>query len=114
MDIAAIRKEMITAAKAAAQARADQWFNGGDGGACGFAWVMIEPKHKGNTKLGKDERKVLAELGFEKDWTGKKYQLWDPANWPGQSIDIKEAGAADASQVLTKHGFNAYPQSRLD
>ena len=33
---------------------------GGDNGACGFAWVTIHPEHKGNTKLGKAERRADA------------------------------------------------------
>ncbi len=38
---------------------------------CGFAWVTVYPEHKGNTKLGKGERRVLEGMGFRKDWTGK-------------------------------------------
>jgi hypothetical protein len=53
-------------------------------------------------------------LGFSKDWTGKSYQFWDPARYGGQNIDIKEAGAIAAANVLKKYGFNAYAGSRLD
>ena len=66
---------------------------GGDRYACGFAWVTIYPEHKGNTKAGKAERKVLKELGFRLDWTGKSFQLWNPSQSGVQNIDIKEAGA---------------------
>jgi len=113
MDIEAIRDEMLTEAKRAAtelysKYGTDHW------GACGFAWTTIYPAHKGNTKAGKAERKLLEQLGFSKDWTGKSYQLWDPAKYGGQNIDIKEAGASAAADVLKRHGFKAYANSRLD
>ena len=112
MDTNTIRNEMLTAAQQAAQ----QKFNeiGGDRFACGFAWVTVYPEHKGNTKLGKAERKLLEQMGFRKDWTGKAYEVWDPAKWPGQSVDVKSAGAAAAANVLKKYGFRAYAGDRLD
>lgn len=114
MDTKAIVTEMQTEARDAAREIADRHFDGVDGGACGFAWVEVYPANKGNTKLGKQERAVLKEMGFRPDWTGKAFQLWDPAKWPGQSVDIKEAGAIAAANVLKKHGFRAYAGSRLD
>ena len=114
LDTSAISKEMINEAQAAAQRFADQRFGGQDGGACGFAWVTIFPEHKGNTRAGKLERQTLKAMGFEQDWTGKGYQVWDPARWAGQSVDVKEAGAVAAAQFLKKHGFKAYAGSRLD
>ena len=114
IDTDAIRNEMLAAAKSAAQEVADRYFGGKDGGACGFAWVTVYPEHKGNTKQGKIERKLLESMGFSKDWTGKGYQIWDPAKWPGQSIDVKSAGAVAAAKVLQKYGFRAYAGDRLD
>ena len=114
MDLQAIVTEMKTEAAAASRTLADKYYEGRDGGACGFAWVEVYPKNKGNTKLGKQERTVLKEMGFRLDWTGKAFQLWDPAGWPGQSIDIKEAGATAAANVLRKYGFRAYSAGRLD
>ena len=112
VDIETIRIEMLTeAANAANQIHAKR---GDDWGACGFAWTTVYPKHKGTTRDGKTERKVLKELGFSKDWTGKSYQFWDPARYGGQNIDIKEAGAIAAANVLKKYGFDAYAGSRLD
>jgi hypothetical protein len=113
MDLQAIVTEMKTEASAASRALADKHYDGRDGGACGFAWVSVYPKNKGNTKLGKQERAVLKEMGFRPSYEGG-FQLWDPAGWPGQSIDIKEAGAEAAANVLKKHGFTAYAGSRLD
>lgn len=112
MDIQAVSNEMLTEAAQAAEAKYREI--GGDRYACGFAWVTIYPKHKGNTTLGKAERQVIKALGFTKDWTGKAYQYWNPSKSPVQNIDIKEAGAVAAAAVLTKHGFNAYAGSRLD
>ena len=80
----------------------------------GLLGLPIYPEHKGNTKAGKAERKIIEQLGFTKDWTGKAYQLWDPARYGGQNIDIKEAGAVAAADVLKRHGFKAYAGSRLD
>jgi hypothetical protein len=114
LDTQAIVTEMTLAAQAAAKEFAIQHFGGTDGGACGFAWVTVFPENKGNTKLGKQERALLKSMGFRQDWTGKSYQLWDPANWPGQSVDVKSAGAVAAANVLKKHGFRAYAEDRLD
>ena len=111
-SIADIRNEMTQAAKAAAAAKYAEI--GGDRWACGFAWVTIQPEHKGNTKLGKAERERIRSLGFELDWTGKTFQMWNPSGHPCQNVDTKEAGAAAAARVLKGHGFNAYAGSRLD
>ena len=105
-------------AEQAAVDAADHFFkecmHGEDRGACGFAWVTLYPEHKGNTKLGKAERKVFEALGASKDWTGKAWQLWNPARYPVQNIDTLEAGARACAKVLKQHGFNAISQSRLD
>jgi len=81
---------------------------------CGFAWVTVYPEHKGNTKLGKGERRVLESMGFKKDWTGKAWQLWNPTGYHGQSMDVKEAGAQAYAEVLRQYGFKAYMGSRAD
>ena len=114
IDVDAVRKEFETAAQTAARELADRYYGGRDGGACGFAWVTVYPEYKGNTRQGKTERKILESMGFRKDWTGKGYQVWDPAKWPGQSIDVKSAGAVAAAKVLQKYGFKAYAGDRLD
>ena len=81
---------------------------------CGFAWVTVYPEHKGNTKLGKGERRVLESMGFKKDWTGKAWQLWNPTGYAGQSMDVKECGAQAYADVLRTAGFRAYMGSRAD
>jgi hypothetical protein len=112
MNPIAIRNEMLEQAAEAAEAKLREI--GGDRYACGFAWTTIYPEHKGNTRAGKVERKILEEIGFRKDWTGKAYEFRNPSQWPGQNIDVKEAGARAAAEVLRKYGFTAYAGSRLD
>lgn len=114
LDSQAIVTEMTIAAQAAAKELADKYYDGRDGGACGFAWVEVYPESKGNTKLGKQEREFLKSMGFRPGFGGPAFQMWDPAKWPGQSIDCKEAGASAAAAVLKKYGFKAYAASRLD
>lgn len=114
MELMDIKTEMLTAAKTAADEFFSTKMSGKDWGACGFAWVTVSPAHKGNTKAGKAERVKLRELGFELDWTGKSFQLWNPSQHGAQNIDTKEAGARAAALVLRNHGFNAHAGSRLD
>jgi hypothetical protein len=76
---------------------------------CGFAWVDIYGV-KGNTKMGK----AMKAAGLRKDWTGKAFQIWNPGNHGGQSMDVKEAGAYAAADVFKKYGFTAYAGSRAD
>lgn len=109
-----IRIEMEQAAHEAADTFFKDQMGGEDRGACGFAWVTIVPVHKGNTRLGKEERRELEALGASRDWTGKTWMIWNPANYPVQNIDTLEAGARAAAKVLKSHGFSAYARSRLD
>ena len=81
---------------------------------CGFAWVTVYPEHKGNTKLGKGERRVLESMGFKKDWTGKSYQLWNAGGYNGQSMDVKEAACDAYASVLNSYGVKAHACSRAD
>lgn len=116
----AIRDEMLQAAADSARDFVSEWTSKTGGNQygepmyCGFAWVTIYPEHKGNTKAGKEERKLIESMGFRKDWTGKAYEYWNPSKWGGQSMDVKEAGARAAANVLTKYGFKAYMGSRAD
>jgi hypothetical protein len=114
MDLNAVKNEMITEARNAANKFFQEKLEGEDRYACGFAWVTVFPEHKGNTKQGKEERKILESLGLRKDWTGKAYEMWNPSGHNCQNIDTKEAGAVAAANVLKKYGFKAYAGSRLD
>ena len=62
-----IREEAWASAVVATNKYIEKYLDGQDAFACGFAWVTVYPKHKGNTKLGKEERKVLTALGLKKD-----------------------------------------------
>lgn len=115
-----IRNEMLAMAATAAQDFVGEWTRNtggntyGEPAYCGFAWVTVNPKHKGNTTEGRAERKLLEEMGFRKDWTGKAYEFWNPSGWRGQSMDVKEAGARAAAYTLRRYGFTAYAGSRAD
>jgi len=112
MNTVAVVNEMLEQAAEVAEVKLREI--GGDRYACGFAWVTVYPVYKGNTKAGREERKVLEAMGFRKDWTGKAYEYWNPSKWGGQNVDVKEAGARAAADVLRKYGFKAYAGSRLD
>lgn len=103
----------------AAQAFVDNWTAQTGGNQygepmyCGFAWVNIYEyagkKLDGRTKAGK----AMKAAGIRQDYTGA-YQIWNPGNWRGQSMDVKEAAAQAAAEVFKKHGFTAYMGSRAD
>lgn len=112
MNTVAVVNEMLEQAAEVAEAKLREI--GRDRYACGFAWVTIYPEHKGNTTAGRAERKVIEAMGFRKDHTGKAYEYWNPSKWGGQNVDVKEAGARAAANVLRKYGFKAYAGSRLD
>ncbi|MBC8429151.1 MAG: hypothetical protein H8D95_01045 [Candidatus Endolissoclinum sp.] len=107
-------EESVFAAQKAAKAEDDKW--GDRFGMCGFAWVTAHPVNKGNTRLGKEERKILESIGFEKDWTGKTYQIWNPSGHPTQNIDVKEAGAEAYVSKMNElgSGIKLTRGSRLD
>ena len=113
-DFNTIRVQMahvraMDAAQKAAQAFSNKHFNGGDGGACGFAWVNVY-KVRSNSKLGK----ALAEVGFRKGYGGG-LQLWNRW-WNGQSVDAAEHGETAYAAVMKEElGIDEiYSGSRLD
>jgi len=114
MNYENIAQEASTAAFEAADKFFQEKLGGVDQYACGFAWVTVYPENKGNTRLGKQERRVLESMGFRKDWTGKAWQMWNPSKYACQNIDTLEAGASAAAEVFKQYGFKAYAGSRLD
>ena len=113
-DLKTIMQDAKTAAATAAQSFLDDW-NASTGGNqygepmyCGFAWVNIY-NVKGNTRLGR----AMKQAGYTKDYTGA-YQIYNPAGYGGQSMDVKEAGARAAAQVFENYGFTAYAGGRAD
>ncbi len=113
-DAVEIAKAVKLTASAHGQKYLDDHYGGKDEGPCGFAWVTIKPKHKGNTKLGREERKTIRALGFKLDWTEKAFELWNPADLGVQNVESKYAGARAAAVMLTDLGFNATARDRLD
>ena len=115
--------EMLAAAHETAAAHAsaeatrvlNESYGGQDMGACGFAWVVFYPQNKGNTRLGKLERKMIESLGFRKNYTGKEWELRNPSGYPGQNIDIRYQGArAYAERFGALTGVKLYACDRLD
>jgi len=113
-DIVNIKAIAEQSAKTAQHDFLQQWNDSTGGNAygepvyCGFAWANIYGI-KGNTKLGKR----LKAAGLEQDYT-KAYSVWNPGQYHGQSMDVKEAGARAYANVLTAYGFRASAGSRAD
>ena len=113
-DLKSIMQEAKQAASIAAQSYLDDW-NASTGGNqygepmyCGFAWVNIYGV-KGNTKLGR----AMKTAGYTKSYDGS-IQIYNPAGYGGQSMDVKEHGAQAAAKVFESYGFKAYMGSRAD
>ena len=105
-------ESIINEASESAQRASINYFtnklNGHDCMACGFAWIHIRNIH-GNSKLAKK----FAEYGITKDYSGALC-WWNPSRHFAQNIDVKEAGAIAAAEVLRKYGLTASACSRLD
>ena len=109
-------KQILAEADQAAETAAEEAYkrNGNtDWDACGFAWVNIfrfnGRKLDGRTKLAR----LLKQAGLRQDYT-RAFSVWNPGNYGGQSISIKEDAARAYANVLKQHGFEAYPGSRMD
>jgi len=102
----------LQAARDAAQDFAGKYFNGGDGGPCGFAWVDAYGV-RSNSKMGK----ALQAVGFRKSYSGQ-LQLWNGRDgwYFGQSVDASEAGARAYAEVFREELEldRVYAGSRLD
>jgi hypothetical protein len=106
--IETILNEARQAAQAASLGFFKEQLGGKDNYPCGFAWVEIYGV-KGNTKLGRK----LKELGVHPN-SGGGLRLSNPGRINVQNVDVKEAGATAAANVLKKYGLRAYSNSRLD
>ena len=114
-ELAAANARATKDAARRAQAYLDLHYHGQDAGACGFAWVDYYPEHKGNTKLGKLERKLVEGIGFRKNYTGKVWQKWNPADARCQNVEAKYYGARQyAETLLAQTGVKVYAGDRLD
>tara|TARA_B100000963_G_C22443441_1_gene587687 strand:+ start:430 stop:816 length:387 start_codon:yes stop_codon:yes gene_type:complete len=111
-------KDIIVEAKSAAKQASLDWVadwtaktGGNEYGEpmyCGFASTNIYGI-KGNTKAGR----AMKAAGLSKNYEGA-YSIWNPSEWNGQSMDVKEAGAQACADVFRKYGFTAYMSSRAD
>ena len=114
LDLEAIMAEAKASAAIAAQSYLDDWKQSTGGNEygepmyCGFAWVNIYGI-KGNTKLGR----AMKQAGYTKSYDGS-IQIYNPAGYGGQSMDVKEHGAQAAAAVFESYGFRAYMGSRAD
>jgi len=112
-------KQEHTDASVCAAAAATQFFNetlnGQDRPMCGFGWVAFFPANKGNTKLGKAERKLVESFGFRKDYDGKSWRLSNPGRYRGQNVDAQYAGAtAYAAYMKKETGMSFVAREQLD
>jgi hypothetical protein len=99
-----------------------------DGGACGFAWLVIRPARGPFVSWCKKQNEAeTARFSAEKGrpWPchpkGDNHYnggwcLWRPGSkgYNGQSIDMYEVAARAFSAVLTKHGIANTFGSRMD
>ena len=100
-----IHNEGIAAAKKAAQEFVDKH---GEPMYCGFAWVNIKP---GTSRFARSLK--AANLVDTTSYYGG-YDIWDPAGFNTQSMDIKEVGAEAYANVLESYGIQAQMMSRAD
>ncbi|NBR91502.1 MAG: hypothetical protein EBS68_16650 [Rhodobacteraceae bacterium] len=88
-----------------------QWYKESEwGGACGFAWVEIQPATSTFVKYLKSAG--IGRKGYPKGWA-----IWaHPAVPPkkAQDVGLKEAWARAVAAKLREHGIEAYAASRLD
>ena len=108
-------RELVNDAQTAAHEAANRKLGelGSDWGACGFAWVNLYEyngkKLDGRSKMGR----LLKQAGVGQDYT-RAFQIWNPSRVGAQNVDVLEAGAQAAAEVLREAGFVAYAGSRLD
>lgn len=106
--------DACSVAATAAQEYLDKHYGGQDAGCCGFAWVTYWPAHKGNTKAGKAERRMMERIGFSQDYNNS-WRKSNPARAYCQNIDAKYAGAqAYAEKLLAMTGVKVSAQERVD
>lgn len=109
--------DIVAEAQTAAYAAADRFFQeklgGRDQYACGFAATRIYryqgKEIKGNTRIGRAMKAAGIRQNYE-----RTFEIWSPAKYPVQNVDVHEAGAQAAAEVFKKHGFEAVAWARLD
>lgn len=101
----------LHAARVAAQEFVDKYFEGRDGGACGFASVKVYGL-RANSKVGK----ALAEVTGARKWSHDTAFHIRNEWYMGQSVDAADAGARAYAEVFKQlTGLDkVYATSRLD
>lgn len=112
-DYRRILEEAHAAARAAVANCVDRW-------ACGFAYVVID----GNSGLARWCRAAANGSQFTPDRLRRRFygdkgyprghQWWCPGEFPGQSVEAHEKGAAAFRDKLAEYGIVATMNSRLD
>jgi len=76
---------------------------------CGFAWIhLYNGRHPFVNFMKKNHPEKIGKHH------NKGYVIWNPANNPTQSMDVKEQGAMAFEAVLDKYGIPAMACSRAD
>lgn len=88
-------------------------------GACGFAWVTIDGKSplanwcrkqsKEHDLKGRVTPWLYGSKGYPTGW-----QFWNPGDYNGQRVDVKEVGARAFRDKLAEYGIRSDVGSRLD
>jgi len=110
----AIHNEAVEAAKKAVKEIQDEYVGNNPDNPhkepyyCGFAWVKIKPATTSFARALKKEG-VVKYVSYNGG-----YDIWNPADYHGQSMDFKEAGARAYAEVLRGYGIRAIPMSRAD
>jgi hypothetical protein len=97
----------------------------GEGAMCGFAWCSIEgneplarycrrrAKESVSSTTGLDQeilaRRFYGSKGYPKGW-----RWWNPGDYAGQSIDVKEEGARAFREKMAEYGIRVDVGSRYD
>ena len=108
IEVEAIIKAAVAEASRHSKAYLEQHLLGVDNYPCGFAWVNIKPARGQFVKVMKKMK-----LGRTDDYYGG-YTVWNPSEWNGQNMDVKEAGARAFAAELRKHGLKCSVATRLD
>jgi hypothetical protein len=83
------------------------------GGVCGFAWVKIKPA-RGKFVTWLKSKKIGRRDEYAGGYLISSTEFHRPAGALVQSLEIAEAVAGAAAQVLRNNGVPAFVESRMD
>tara|TARA_R110000772_G_scaffold216446_1_gene326970 strand:+ start:185 stop:529 length:345 start_codon:yes stop_codon:yes gene_type:complete len=114
MENIAIHNEAVEAAKKAVKEIQDEYVKNNPDNPhkepfyCGFAWVKIRPATTAFARALKKEG-VVDYVSYNGG-----YDISNPSDYHGQSMNFQEAGARAYADVLNNHGIRATSMSRPD